>query len=315
MSPGTSSVLQTAGAPTLRLARIERRLFGRGEPYSSEFVNYFADLAGQFEKPFHEEYFTGAAPNSFTDMVTDILPAAAHPGEAFDLALIAHSTPDSRPTRPACYLSDVLAGNPLSFALSEQGVTAPFTAIRITGEYARDAAFRQAMVIFLDQSFLWNGAEARLPEGTRMPGRDSAVVLVLASDGAFGGMSVRNFADVAAGEVRRLAADQLRELAASRTPMTTVAGIGVDPELAKEVPIRWAPGDLPCTGVWSVLADGLAQWTVTGQRVVLVDYDPVLRYLSLCTVDVPQAEGRRWQGRDSRCGSIMPSAGLDHPGN
>ncbi|WP_433289818.1 hypothetical protein ACQPZQ_40780 [Pseudonocardia sp. CA-142604] len=272
------------------MARIEHRQFGRGEPYSSEFVNYFADLAGQFERPFCEEYFTGAAPNSFTDMIAEILPAAAHPGEVFDLALITHSTPDSRPTRPACYLSNVLAGTPLSFALSEQGVTAPFTAMRITGEYARDAAFRRAMVISLDQSFLWNGAEARLPEGTRMPGRDSAVVLVLAPDGALGSMSVRNFADVAAGEVCRLVVEQLRDLAASRTPMTTIAGIGVDPDLAQDFPIRWAPEDLPCTGVWSELADGLEQWTATGQRVVLVDYDPVLRYLSFCTVDVPRAE-------------------------
>ncbi|MCH6167160.1 hypothetical protein [Pseudonocardia alaniniphila] len=253
-------------------------------------MNYFADLAGQFEKPFHEEYFTGAAPNSFTDMISEVLPAVVHPDEAFDLALIAHSTPDSRPTRPACYLSNVLAGNPLSFALSEQGVTAPFTAIRVTGEYARDAAFRRAMVISLDQSFLWNGAEAQLPEGTRMPGRDSAVVLVLARDGALGSMSVRNFADVAAGEVCRLVAEQLRDLATSWTPMTTIAGVGVDPELAEDFPIRWAPEDLPCTGVWSELADGLAQWTTTGQRVVLVDYDPILRYLSLCTVDVPGAE-------------------------
>jgi hypothetical protein len=52
MSPGTSPVLRTAGAPSLRLARIERRLLGRGEPYSSAFVNYFTDLTGQFEKPF-----------------------------------------------------------------------------------------------------------------------------------------------------------------------------------------------------------------------------------------------------------------------
>ncbi|WP_433275990.1 hypothetical protein ACQPZA_32965 [Pseudonocardia xinjiangensis] len=290
MYPAPSAAPPVAGTPTLRLARIERRLFGRGEPYSAEFVSYFADLAGQFEKPFHEEYFTAAAPNSFTDMVTAILPTAAQPGEAFDLALIAHSTPDSRPTRPACYLSDVLAGNPLSFALSEQGVTAPFTAIRIAGEYARDAAFRRAMVISLDQSFLWNGAEDRLPEGTRMPGRDSAVAVVLAPDGALGPMAVRNVADVAAGDVRRLAAEQLRGLAASGTPMTTIAGIGVDPELAEDFPIRWAPADLPCTGVWSELAGGLEQWTGTGQRVVLVDYDPVLRYLSICTVDVPRVE-------------------------
>lgn len=289
MRPATPSALRASGTPTLRLARIERRQFGRGEPYSSEFVNYFADLAGQFEKPFHEEYFTGAAPNSFTDMITEILPATVHSGETFDLALIAHSTPDSRPTRPACFLSNALGGNPLSFALSEQGVTAPFTAVRIASEYARDAAFRRALVISLDQSFLWNGAEARLPAGTRMPRRDSAVVLVLAPDGALGSMSVRNFADVAAGEVCRLVVEQLSGLAASRTPMTTIAGIGVDPELAKDFPIRWAPEDLPCTGVWSELADGLEQWTATGQRVVLVDYDPVLRYLSLCTVDVSRA--------------------------
>jgi hypothetical protein len=146
------------------------------------------------------------------------------------------------------------------------------------------------MVIGLDQSFLWNGAESRLPEGTRMPRRDSAIALVLAPDGALGAVSVRNFADVAAGDVRRLVTEQLRGLTTSRTPTTTIAGVGVDPELAQDFSIRWAPEDLPCTGVWSELADGLEAWTTTGQRVVLVDYDPVLRYLSLCTIDVPRAE-------------------------
>jgi hypothetical protein len=290
MYPVASAELQDSGTLTLRLARIEYRLFGCGKPYSTEFVNYFEDLTGQFGKPFREQYFRDAAPNSFTDMVADLLPVVVHPGEAFDLALIAHSTPDSRPTRPACYLSHALAGNTLSFALSEQGVTAPFTALRITGEYAREAAFRRAMVVLLDQSFLWNGAEARMPEGTRMPGRDSAVVLVLAPDGALGAMSVRSFADVAAGDVRRLAVEQLRGLAASQAPMTTIAGVGVDPELARDLPVRWAPEDLPCTGVWSEFADNLQLWTATGQRVVLIDYDPVLRYLSLCTVDVPRTE-------------------------
>ncbi|MFI5776800.1 hypothetical protein [Nocardia sp. NPDC051570] len=274
----------------LRLARIERRLFGRGEPYSAEFVDYFADLAGQFGQPFHEEYFTSAAPNSFTDMATEMLSQATHPEEVFDLALIAHATPDARPTRPACYLSHALAGDALSFALSEQGVTAPFTALRIAGEYARDTGFRRAMVMILDQSFLWNGAEARLPEGTRMPGRDSAVVLVLADDGAPGAISVRSIADVAAGEVCRLVTEQLREFAAAGPPMTTIAGVGVDRGIADEFRIEWAAADLPCTGLWTAFADGLPRWTVTGQRVVLVDYDPALRYLSLCAVDVPRAQ-------------------------
>jgi len=296
MSAALSSALSSAGAPTLRLARIEHRLFGRGEPYSSEFVSYFADLTRQFDKPFHEEHFTGAAPNSFTDMVTEVVRAVARSNDAVDVAIIAHSTPDSRPTRPACYLSHVLTGNPLSFALSEQGVAAPFTAVRITAEYAQNAAFRRAMVIALDQSFLWNGAEARLPEGTRMPGRDSAVALVLASDGRFGQPSVCNVADVAPGAVRRLVTEQLHALAAPGTPMTTIAGIGVDAQVAEDFPIRWAPGDLPCTGVWSEFAAGLGQWTAAGQRVVLVDYDPVLRYLSLCVIDVPPAAAKSLAG-------------------
>ncbi|MFI5783880.1 hypothetical protein [Nocardia sp. NPDC051570] len=285
----TSPSPQRTGAPPLRLERIEHKVFGPGEPYTPEFVSYFADLTGQFGQPFHEEYFTHAAPNSFTGMATEILSAAAHSEETFDLALIVHSTPDAMPTRPACYLSRALAGNALAFALSEQGVTAPFTAIRLAGEYAREAAFHRTLVMILDQSFLWNGAEARLPVGTLMPGRDSAVVLVMAPDGALGPMSVRTFADVAEDEVRHLVAEQMREFGASPLPMTAIAGVGVDHELAVDCPIRWAAEDLPCTGGWSAFADGLPQWTRTGQRVVLVDYDPALRYLSLCSVDVPPA--------------------------
>jgi hypothetical protein len=288
MDSATHSTPRPTAVPTLGLARIDYRLFGRGDPYGPQFIGYFADMAAQFGQPFRKDYFTSAAPNSFTKMVTEVLPSAVHPGEAFDLALVTHSTPDSRLTRPACYLSHTLAGNPLAFGVSEQGVTAPFTAIRIAGEYLRNAAFHRAMVVVLDQSFLWNGTEDEVPEGTRMPGRDAAVVLTLETGGALGAVSVRTFADVPADEVRRLVAEQVRGTDAARKP-AVIAGSGVDPGLARDFPVRWAPDDLPCTGIWSEFAAGFEDGAVPGQRVALIDYDPVLRYLSLCTIDVPQA--------------------------
>ncbi|WP_433654899.1 hypothetical protein ACQPW1_28980 [Nocardia sp. CA-128927] len=274
----------------LRLAGIEHRVFGEGKPYTPVLLSYFADLADQFKQPYYEDYFARAAPNSFTEMAAEILPATTASDEPFDLVVVAHTTPDARPGRPACYLSHALTGRALAFAVSEQGTAAPFTAIRLAGDYARSGGFSRALVLIVEQSFLWNGAKTELPAGTRMPGRDSAVAVVLAADGGLGPVSVRHFADVAAGEVGQAVTAGLRDLAAADLPITTIAGVGVNGEPAVDYPIQRAAEDLPCTGVWSAFAEGLTRWTSTGQRVVLVDYDPTLRYVSLCAVDVPPGE-------------------------
>ncbi|MFI1919630.1 hypothetical protein [Nocardia sp. NPDC020380] len=274
-------------APPLGLARIEVRHFGRGEPYSAEFLDYFQDLSGQFGQPYHPDYFAQAAPNSFTAMASEILSAATPPDETYDLAVIAHTTPDAKPTRPACYLAQALSGDTLSFALSEQGVTAPFTALQLTREYARDSSFRRGLVMILDQSFLWNGASAQPPRGTRMPGRDAAVVLILEPAGALGPVTTLNLADVGPAEARELVDAHLHEAAATGIPTTTIAGAGVDTRAGDGEQLYWAAADLPCAGLWTAFAERLPQWQRTGQRVELIDYDPVLRYLSLCTIEVP----------------------------
>ncbi|MFC9434469.1 hypothetical protein [Nocardia sp. NPDC057030] len=278
-------------ATPLRLAGIEHQVFGDGRPYTPVLLSYFADLADQFRQPYYEEYFARATPNSFTEMAAEMLPAATASAEPFDLVVVAHTTPDARPGRPACFLSHALTGKALAFAVSEQGTAAPFTAIRLAGDYARAGGYGRALVLIVEQSFLWNGAKTELPAGTRMPGRDSAVAVVLATDGALGPVTVRHFADVAAVEVDEVVTAALRDLAASDLPTTMIAGAGVEGELGVDYPIQRAAGDLPCTGVWSGFAGGLAQWTSTGQRVVLVDYDPTLRYVSLCTMDVPPGPG------------------------
>jgi hypothetical protein len=75
--------------------------------------------------------------------------------------------------------------------------------------------------------------------------------------------------------------------------VTYVVGCGISPghELPEGHRVVRAPAGLPCTGVWSALAAGLPDWSVSGGRVVVADYDRALRYLNLCVVDTHDSGG------------------------
>ncbi|MEU0519635.1 hypothetical protein [Streptosporangium sp. NPDC006007] len=290
----------------LRLKRVESRVFGEGRPFLPESAspllkNYIHDLTGLYGMTHRRDFLTTTR-NSYAEMAGEILSAMAPLPGPVGLVAVATATPDADMLQsPTALLAHAVPGAPLPLGVTDQGVVAPFTALRLIGEFAGTG---HALLVIMDQRSLpyETGAAER-------PAEDCAVAVLLGGGqtghtGQIGDADAPDDADtpddaddaddlflvrridVAPGDVRPALA---AELAGRERDVTVIARPGLDlPDGLADV--RFAPPGRPCTGIWATLADGLAGWRSTGRRVVLADYDSTLRYLSLCTVEVGRRE-------------------------
>nr|MDT0656949.1 hypothetical protein [Micromonospora sp. DSM 115978] len=275
---------------TLRLARIERRTFDRGGPYDPEDGRYFTDLLTSYGMKLRAGALDEGR-NSFRDMVAGLLPRLRPYHDRFDLAILAHVTPDAEPGWPMCYLTDAVARPGLAFAISDQGLVAAFTALRIALDGVLPHTDGRAQVWVIDQCARLH--DGPVPDRLRAT-RDSAVALVLDRDGGLGHLSVGQRTGVAPGA----AADRLGTVLAAGDgrATTTVLGAGLAPHVPGDGldgrVVRPAPGT-PGTGVWSALADELGRaGGATPHRYLVADYDEDLGHLGIGVLLVPGPTGR-----------------------
>lgn len=260
---------------SLRLARVEHRVLGPGQPQAPTALmrRYLEDMLGCHGLAFQVTRFAEGNGNSFVDLASALLRGMAPLDGEVDLIVIAHAFADCDPSRSAaCHVTQDCPGEPLAFAISDQGVVSPFTAVRIAQAYGGE----RALVIILDQSTTPYDEPAL--EGVRF---DHAVGVLLTCAGPASVRAVRQYLDVAR--------DQVRELLITELPpaSTVILGAALDPETdlpQGEWTVRQAPRDQLCTGVWTELAAGLPDWA--GQRVLAIDYDPALEYLCLLDIEV-----------------------------
>ncbi|QWF78780.1 hypothetical protein [Amycolatopsis sp. CA-230715] len=242
----------------LRLARIVRREFPEPgcrvqDPDVIGFLNDATARRGTVAKADSVVGTTFAA--MARDMVS-LLRTAGELDEPFDLVVVAHATPDLHPwVSPATYLNHALPGDPLTFSVSDQGLSAAYTALRIIADYSRRHSYRRALLLLADQSTAsCDGGTA--PE----PGGDVAVALVLdASSGS--ALSVEQFRGIGPSDVDGLLAARVAGLGSPEV----VAGPGILGDEPKA-------GGRPCGGIWRA---------VTGPT-VFADYDAGRGELSLC---------------------------------
>lgn len=275
----------------LRLARIEQRVFGAGRPFVDADRTYFADLMASYGSTVRTDDFA-AGRNTFRDMIEGLLPELGSWGDRFDLAVLAHSTPDAEPGWPMCYLGDAVSAAGLAFAISDQGYTAPFTALRLLLDSPHTYGARRVQLWTMDQTALLH--DRPVPERIR-PRRDCAVVLVLDEHGELGTMSATQRAGVASADVADLLRARLHEAGAPDVPVSLLVGLGLASRVDGSWPaddVRTAEPGAPCTGVWSLLAAHRPRLLATGRRVVLADYDEELGYLGTCTIDIPARRAR-----------------------
>lgn len=278
------------------LARVEHLLLGEGRPFGWDDHIYFPDLMRSYGIDCRADFFEGRR-NSFTDMTEAILPRLGPFADRFDVAILTGATTDSQPGFPMSRLSELVPDAGLAFAVFDQGVLAPFTALRLAvATVGADRAERagRAMLLIMDQSTVLHD----LPITERLrPDHDSVVALVLDPAGDLGTVraprSVAVSAAVSAESAAACVADELAaELAGARNPAghtALVCGLGLAARLPRALPVeevlRPEPG-LPATGIWALFAAHLPRWRTAGARVVLADLDEDQGRLDLCVIDV-----------------------------
>jgi hypothetical protein len=295
-SPECGQAGAGAGLFPLPLARVVTRVFDGGQPYADVMLRFFADLSGLYGLPGQAGQMEGRARVTFTDMVSGILGELTGDGEPTGLVVLAHAAPDAEPSWPACFLTHSLPGEPLAFAVADQGMTAAFTALRIAASYIRSDRLRRASVVTLDQATLL--ADPAAIAGAPVPTQNRVTALIFDHRGTIGEASVQ----VAAGVTPAGLGPSLAGAGAEDGGRAAVvAGPGLAAHCAQRGPgrgaaiaragIRWAPAGLPCTGIWSILADSLDEWRTEGVRQVsLTDYDAPTGCLGHCVLRLSTRE-------------------------
>jgi hypothetical protein len=270
------------GAPEdgLDVLRVVRRTFTEPARLAGDATNatrleaYLTDMLRPYGLAPDPEALGRRAGQSYGELAEWAIANAVGPGEEVDLLVLAFAVPDITPGRAtATYLSHVCPGNPLAFAICDQGRAAAFTGLRIIREYARTGGCRRALLIVVEQADLPYPTE---PPVT-LPAAHAVVALLLGSPAADGSRvaAVESRPDTSIDDARTVVA---RDLAGS----TAILGAPLAGTVTGAV--RVADDRQPSTGVWWELA---AELDRTGsRRVVLADYDEQLRYLCTAAFDV-----------------------------
>jgi 4-hydroxymandelate oxidase len=308
-----------AGTPLrhdLHLVRAGRRSFTGSAEFLADADNrarvgeYLADMGRPYGRevpatPFGEP----ASPDlghSYGEMAAALIGSVVPADEPVDLLVLAFSVHDLRPGRQtAAYLSHVTPGEPMAFAVCDQGSAAAFSGLRMIREYAASAAITRALLVVVEQAALPYDSPATLPLqhqavamlycselASDQPvgaglGGDSAIQPVrVAGVRQHPGVPPGDVAVLAAADLAGLAAADLAGLAAGHQDVALVlsdalAAVWTAPAASR---VRVMPPGQPSTDVWWGLIGELtgdAGPDAPASLLVAADYDPQLRYLCL----------------------------------
>jgi hypothetical protein len=218
---------------------------------------------------------------SFGEMAAVVIAEAVIPDQPVDLLVLAFAGPDITPGRAtATYLSHLCPGGPLAFAICDQGSAAAFTGLRLIDDYTRTGPARTALLVVVEQADLHHEPAAAVT----LPARHTAVALRTERGTGPGAVALRQHADVPPAQAGALLAAELlaAELGAAELGATGPGDKTVLLSASLAAAGRHGqvvPAGQPLTGIWSALAGSPGE-----HRTLLADYDPDLRYLSLCTI-------------------------------
>lgn len=251
-------------------------------------AEYLADMARPYAREVPAALFgdppSPALGQSYGEMAEALIASAVHADEPVDLLVLAFSVHDLWPGRQtAAYLSHLTLGAPMAFAICDQGPAAAVSGLRIAREYVASGAVTRALLVVVEQAALPYDCTATLPaehQGVAMLFGDGAVSQARVA-------AVRQYPCVPADQAAGLAAADLAELTAGYQETALVLGDALAALWAAPAAgrVRAVPPGQPCTGVWQVLADELTDSGRQPGLLVVADYDPGLRYLSLTSFE------------------------------
>ncbi|MFJ8253054.1 hypothetical protein [Streptomyces sp. NPDC094466] len=241
-----------------------------GTPYdeSPATLSYYRDLVEPFGMTVDEELLRSAPHVTHRELI-DRLGAPEDIRRCDpDLVIVTHALPDVTPFAAIAPHLNWLLGDraTTSFGISQQGLAAPFTALRIISAFQRSGRSRTAVLAVLEQTTL----PTRFALAHDTPLTDSGALLVLGVDGG------PQVTDVSAVDTTRAAVERLTELVAA-DPQGTLLVLGpwfdesgLDPAARRQ---RLAAGTY-ATSVWLALARHWRTWRQEYAAVVLCDTDP-----------------------------------------
>ncbi|WP_304452947.1 hypothetical protein [Nocardiopsis sp. YSL2] len=244
----------------------------------SDVDEYLGDMLAAYGHAYQGLRSREPSQTAYNRLARHLLDEAHSSVGRIDRVVLAYALPDSQQGYSVC--ASMVHSSPglaTAFAVSDQGVTSPFTALRVAGGTLRGDSGERALVIALDQGAIpWEP-----PPETPVPGRDLGAALLLGGEDPSrgGGLLHWQATPVDATGAARAVEEVLADVR-SRTPgpCTLVLGCRVPGPTAPgpEVTVLRAPSDLVCTAVWSrAHGAGIAH---DGDPVVVVEYDPVLGY-------------------------------------
>ncbi|WP_371482679.1 hypothetical protein [Kitasatospora sp. NBC_00315] len=228
---------------------------------------YYRDLVEPFGLEVAQDLLRAGPNVDHRDLVDRLAADEEVRGAAPDLVIVAQALPDVTPfTAIGPYLDHLLGGGATSLGIHQQGLAAPFTALRIVAAFQRAGRSRRAVVAVLEQTTL----PTRFPLVHDNHLVDSGVLLVLGSED---GPQVTNVETIPS---TRSATGRIEELAAKDPEGTLlVTGPWFDPRALPEglTRHRVSPGTY-CTSVWLALARNWRAWQQRYTTVLLCDTDP-----------------------------------------
>ncbi|MCG6497860.1 hypothetical protein [Kitasatospora sp. A2-31] len=259
---------------------------------------FVSDLVRPYGLPLREDLLQQGVGHSYAELAEGLLREAVADGRPVDLLILAFDSPDVRPGAPSSLaLSRSCPGEPLAFALCDQGAAGAFGALRIAAAHHRTGGCRRAVVVLAEQTAL----HYRPAAPVEPPRRHCAVVLVCDEidetaeidetdrtggghrTGARGGALAVSQEPCAEPEPAVEAVyDRLRS-AGAEAALVLDAGLAGEPALGNAA-TAVAPDGQPFTGLWTELARALPAWQAGRRPVVAAGLDRRLGVLSTLTL-------------------------------
>ena len=242
--------------------------YGYPSYFDREITDFNQALLAPYGMKFEPRLTSESRNFTFAALAEQILYSAPGPLPRPDLVIVAYALPDPHSPEKtlAPHLSDIFGGQSIGFAISEQGLAAPFTALRVADAYARSGRCGSAAVFILEQAAF----PYRLPFAQDADLVDSGVLVFLGRAGSWDVTGVRS-----AGTRTGLA--ELIRVPAGHPAQEVLLVAGPWLDLGAQAPgpkIHQAPPGSYCTSVWLELARHYQDWARDYTTIVLCDTDP-----------------------------------------
>ncbi|MGW7103761.1 hypothetical protein [Streptomyces sp. NPDC054838] len=252
---------------TVAASSVVRAPDGRAFHEDQAILGFYRDLVEPFGSTVDEQLLRDGR-NVFHKDLVDRLVGGEDIDVAADLVIVTHALPDVHPfTAVASHLNMLLGGGAQSFSISEQGLAAPFTALRIISAYQRGGRSERAVLAVLEQTTLPT-PHPLVDSGDLV---DSGALLVFEGGQGLQVGGVESFPDAEATSAR------LKELATDGGADTLlVLGPWVQEQTSEAgAQVHRVPSGSYCTSVWLDLAQHWRTWQSDYRQVVLCDVDPL----------------------------------------